>query len=310
MYPLKFKSIYLEKIWGGRGLEEFKLDVPQGEIGESWEISCHEDGKSVVTNGIYEGKTLKEVIEIEKEALIGKKINCYRFPILIKFITATDDLSIQVHPDQKYAEENENDNGKNECWYILKNINHGKIVVGINVKNENEFQNIIKNNEIEKKLNYIEPHEGEVYYIKSGLVHAIGKGITLLEIQQNSNLTYRIYDYDRGRKLHVDKALDVVNLNIKCNSEKYSFHKMKGYNIYKFKEINDFIIEKYEIEKLFMSKSDEDRFEVYICIEGKGIITYSNGTETIKMGDSIMIPAQLGEYAIVGNIQLIKVKAL
>lgn len=305
MYPLKFVPIYFEKIWGGRGIEALKSDVPEGRIGESWELSCHKNGTNIIKNGKYKDRYLVDLINEKKELIIGKKYRDKKFPILIKFITASEDLSIQVHPDNNYAKLYENDNGKSEVWYIVKSKN-GKIVCGLNNIDGKNIKEIM-NRDIMSHLNYLDVKKDELYYIKAGLVHAIGKGITLLEIQESSDLTYRVYDYGRNRELHIEKACDVINSKLECKRRKFKLRCNDNYVCYEFGNFNSFKINKYEIKKSLMGKSNKDGFSVYICIKGKGVITYINGTETIKLGETILIPSSLGEYCIIGNLELIEV---
>lgn len=307
MYPLKFKPIYFEKIWGGRGLEKFKKHLPKGNIGESWELSCHKNGLSIVENGIYKGKTLKEVIEIEGEDLLGKNICMENFPILIKFISAEDNLSIQVHPNNEYAKAVEKENGKSELWYILKAEEESNIILGNKPCNKEEFKNGILGGDLEKYLNVIKVKEGEAYYVNAGLLHAIGKGIVLVEIQQSSDITYRVYDYNRGREIHINKALDVINLDIvgECLKENKEF--FQGYNKINYGDMEYFSTEKYEIKDILEEESCKESFYVYICIEGKGIVAYNNNEESLECGEVVLIPATLGKYYISGDLTILKI---
>lgn len=311
MYPLKFKSIYFEKIWGGAGLKDFKSDFPKGgvNIGESWELSCHKNALSVITNGYYKGKTLKEVIEKDGEKIIGKFYN-KPFPVLIKFISSNDQLSIQVHPDDDYAKEHEDDNGKTEMWYIIKSTKNGEIILGSKEQDKEEFEKKILDGKIEENLNYINPKSGDLYYVEAGLIHGIGKEIVLLEIQQSSDITYRVYDFNRGRELHVKKALDVVNLNLrsnKLNEEKEKFH---GYEKIKYQSNNKFKVEKYKIEDFYSDESLSDNFQVLVCIEGEGNIIFKDGIETLLLGETVMIPSNLGKYFIKGSLTILKIEVV
>ncbi|GAA0115130.1 type I phosphomannose isomerase catalytic subunit [Clostridium senegalense] len=307
MYPLKFFPIYFNKIWGGRDIESIKKDAPEGNIGESWELSCHPNGESIISNGKYKGIKLKELIKENKKNIIGKDISEDKFPILIKFITANDNLSIQVHPDDVYAENFENDNGKSEAWYILKVKNDGKIITGLNNVEKHDIKEKIVNGKLENHLNYTQPKENELYYIEAGLIHGIGKGITLLEIQESSDLTYRVYDYNRGRELHINKATKVINEKLKCEKIIPKKKIIKNNICYEFGDFKSFSIKRYDINKNLLKASNKDGFNVYICVSGKGVITYMEGTETINLGELVMIPSSLGEYCIIGNLGLIEV---
>lgn len=307
MYPLKFKPIYFEKIWGGRGLEKFKKDIPRGSIGESWELSCHKNGLSIIENGIYKGKTLKDVIKIEREKLLGRNIDLENFPILIKFISAEDNLSIQVHPDNEYARAVENENGKSELWYILKAEEDSNIILGNKSCSKEEFKSGIISGDLERYLNVIKVKEGEAYYVNAGLLHAIGNGIVLVEIQKSSDVTYRVYDYNRGREIHINKALDVIKLDLIGERLKESKENFKGYNKINYGHMEYFSVEKYEINNILEEESCEESFYVYICIEGKGVVAYNNNEEWLNCGEVVLIPATLGKYYISGNLTILKI---
>lgn len=307
MYPLKFNNIYHTKVWGGRDFETFRENLPKGKIGESWDIACHSHGTSVVVNGQFKGVRLERLIEIMGEELIGTKISKDYFPLLIKIINAREKLSVQVHPDDKYATINEGEMGKTEIWYVMEAFEGANLVLGTkNIQTKEEFKRIIEAGNLEKYLNEIEVKKGDVYFIKSGLIHAIGEGVVVAEIQQNSDTTYRVYDYNRGRDLHIEKALDVIDLDLgimKCIGDKVE---RVGYNKTLLCLCKDFALELYDIEEYCIEKSDKERFYAFTCVEGKGEIIFKHGIESIKKGDSILIPACLGEYIFKGEMKVLK----
>lgn len=232
MYPIKFENLYYEKIWGGRDLELFRDDIPEGNIGESWDVACHKNGMSIVKNGEFKGLRLDELIEKEKENLLGTKIDRNWFPLLIKLINAKDKLSVQVHPNDEYAKRVEGDMGKTEVWYVVEAFEGANLVVGTKGKcTKEEFKAAIEEGKLDSYLNRIPVKKGDVYLVQSGLVHAIGEGVIIAEIQQNSDTTYRVYDYNRGREIHVQKALDVIDLNL--NGEKNEGVEIKKMDIQK-----------------------------------------------------------------------------
>jgi len=210
-YPLKMIPVFKDYIWGGTKLKESynkKSDMPV--IAESWEVSTHPDGLSRIANGEFAGKTLKEVLGFD-------------LPILIKFIDATDNLSLQVHPDDDYARAKEGDRGKNEMWYIAEAEPGAELILGFKEKlSEDELRELINSGNILSKVSHIPVKAGDCYCIPAGMIHAIGKGIVIVEVQQSSNVTYRVYDYDRRdddgnpRQLHIDKAIDVLDTNLKA----------------------------------------------------------------------------------------------
>ena len=219
-YPIKFKPVYKDYIWGGRYFEKFDRELPKGILAESWELSSHKNGVSIVSNGDLEGKTLSEIIKADAKNILGTKfpINCDKMPLLIKFIDANDSLSVQVHPDDNYAAVYEGGLGKNEIWYIMDARPGAKLVEGLKAGVTKEiFAKAIKENRIKECLLEVEVKQGDVVNIPAGLVHAIGAGLVIAEIQQTSDITYRVFDYNRvnskgvGRLLHLKKALDVIN---------------------------------------------------------------------------------------------------
>lgn len=307
MYPLKFENLYYDKIWGGRDLESFRDNLPDGNIGESWDIACHHHGISVVSNGTFKGMKLDELITLAGDKLLGTKITKDWFPLLIKLINAKDNLSVQVHPDDEYAKEIENEMGKTEVWYVVEALEGANIVIGFKKKcTKNQLKDLIENGALEEYMNRIPVKKGDVYFVKSGLIHAIGEGVIIAEIQQNSDTTYRVYDYNRGRDLHIEKALDVINLDLIGKKASPLIIKNEGYTRSYLCLCRDFSLELYEVETFFTENSDKERFFAFTCVEGSGEIIYKTGKETINKGDSILIPAYLGEYTFKGSMKLLK----
>lgn len=308
MYPIKFENLYYKKIWGGRDLEDFRNNLPEGNIGESWDVACHENGMSIALNGEFKGKTLEEIIEKQKEKVVGNKLKGMKFPLLVKLINSREKLSVQVHPDDEYAKRIENSLGKTEAWYVVDAKEGAALIVGTKDCDKETFKKAVENGETEKYLNRIPVKKGDYFLINSGLVHAICEGIIIAEIQQNSDITYRIYDYDRGRELHIDKALDVINFDLKAEEQSNtSVEKHEGYDKCVLCNGEYFTIEKYIIENKVKSKSNEDEFFILTCTEGRGIIKTEDGEKTdILKGDSILIPAYLGKYEVKGNLTVLK----
>lgn len=318
-YPLKFKPVYKDYIWGGRGLEKIGKKLPEGIVAESWEVSCHPDGLSVVDNGRFEGVPLRELIRQYPYEILGSALEAKhfeKFPLLIKFIDANDNLSVQVHPDDDYAFKNENgEYGKNEMWYIIDAVPGAKLIYDVKPGiTKDMFEQAVKNKTIGECLKYVEVKAGDVINIPAGLVHAIGKGILLAEVQQNSNTTYRVYDFDRvdkegrPRPLHIDKALDVIDFNSTGRKEKYTG--------LKYLESNDavkhmlaatkyFCVEKHEINGTICEEADGTRFLIYSFIDGEGFIEGTFGKENISKGESVLIPACMGKFNISGRMMCI-----
>lgn len=306
------KPVYKDYIWGGTRLkQEFNKNTPYEKTAESWEVSTNKNGKSIIINGEWKDKDLDELFNNQetKESIFGKRcLQMEKFPLLIKFIDADDNLSVQVHPNDEFAKRYENDSGKTEMWYILDCKENAKLICGLNenAKKEN-IKEILKNGEIKKYLKYVDVQKGDSIYIPSGTVHAILSGILICEIQQNSDLTYRIYDWDRvgkdgkPRELHIDKAVDVIDFNSKA--EKIESN---GQNVQEIMKTKYFNVDKIKIEYIYTDNSNIDTFYAISITEGNGKIYYADKEINIKKGDNFIVPAKLGEYKIEGNIELLK----
>jgi mannose-6-phosphate isomerase len=306
VYPLKFIPIYFEKIWGGRGLVSLKNFLPKGNIGEVWEVSCHKNGTSVISNGEYAGLTLKDLIDLDKHKVLGSDFEEGELPLLLKFISANEKLSVQVHPGDDYARKEENEKGKTEAWYVIEATEGANLIIGTENCTSNEFVKGIGEGRLDKYLKKVSVKKGDVFFIESGLIHAIGPGVVLLEIQQSSDVTYRVYDYNRGRELHVKKALDVINLGLTSKSIEGVRTLNEKYEKIEYIYCKYFALEEYNI---FESMEDDTRgkeFFIFSCIEGKGKIVYSKGEESIMKGESILIPSSLGGVSILGRLKVIK----
>ena len=307
MYPIRFENLYYEKIWGGRDFETFRNNMPDGEIGETWDIACHPNGTGVVANGNFKGIKFDDLINKFGHALVGNKVTLEKFPLLIKLINSKEKLSVQVHPGDEYAAKYEGDYGKTEAWYVMDAKPDASLIVGTKDCTKEEFEEAIKNNKVEECLNKIKVKKGDCFLINSGLVHAICEGVIIAEIQQNSDVTYRVYDYGRPREIHVEKALDVINFDLQCeNLSEKEENQYDGYSHSLLCKNEYFGIEKISISKEYSDVSDKDKFDMYTCVEGEGVIEGNDFSEIIKMGDSFLIPATLGEYKIKGNIKVLK----
>jgi mannose-6-phosphate isomerase len=306
MYPIKFENLYYERIWGGKHLEKFRNNVPEGKIGESWDIACHKNGTGKVENGKLKGKAFDEIIGLYGNKLLGEKIDEKEFPLLIKLITAADKLSVQVHPNDEYANRVEKDSGKTEAWYVVDAEEGASLIVGTKDCNKELFRKAIQEGDLDKYLNKIPVKKGDFFYVQSGLVHAICEGVLIAEIQQSSDTTYRVYDYNRGREIHVEKALEVIDFSLKGENSKGLTIQRDGYDKTYLCLGEYFTIQKYKINSSVKEKSDEERFYLFTCVDGNGVIRYSGGEEKILMGDSIFIPATLGDYELVGDFTLLK----
>ncbi|NMA79995.1 MAG: class I mannose-6-phosphate isomerase [Clostridiales bacterium] len=302
MYPIKLNPHFTDYIWGGRKLiEDFGKKSDLDRVAESWELSCHKDGESTIANGDYAGRTLLEYIEEMGRGVLGT--NCEKFddfPILIKLIDAKDNLSVQVHPDDQYGRRVEGDNGKTEMWYVVDCDEGATLLYGFKSEiSKEEFSRRIEENTLLEVVNSVKVKKGDVFFIEAGMLHAIGKGIVIAEIQQNSNTTYRIYDYGRigadgnPRQLHVDKALDVTEL---APPIRRSFTDDGKYGEL-LVECEYFTVRKLTTNT--MLNADSASFHAILLLSGNAHIKYGDGeTIAIKKGETVFIPAGLGEYEI------------
>lgn len=318
-YPLKFKPLFKDYIWGGRNLEMLDKKLPDHNVAESWELSCHPDGESIIANGSFKDIRLSEFIKKFGVEAIGNTLPSSatdKFPLLIKFIDANDRLSVQVHPKDEYAKVHENGElGKNEMWYIISAKEGAKLVYDVVPGTTREaFSEAVNDGSINECLNYVPVKAGDFLNIPAGLVHAIGAGIVLAEVQQNSNTTYRVYDYDRvdkngsKRPLHVEKALDVINFEgagAGKKSEGLGFSEA-GFDLTIRIANSYFAIEEINLHGKMQERADGSKFFIYIFTEGSGRIDYSEGSVDVSFGETVLIPASMGEYTVEGNLKLIK----
>lgn len=304
-YPIKFEPILKERIWGGEKLTTvFKKDSNKPNIGESWEISDVKGDVSIVANGALKGRSLKELIAQYKEEFVG--LENFRkfgkdFPILIKFIDAKTPLSIQVHPNNELAKERHNSFGKNEMWYIMDVEKDAEIIVGFKEKvDEKSYEKALNEGNILDILNAEKINTGDTYYIPTGRVHAIGAGTVLAEIQQTSDVTYRIYDYERKdkkgnqRELHTEMALAAIDYEVHDSYKtKYAVSKNESATLVHSPYFKTDIIELTKtIQKDY---SGLDSFIIYMCVEGEFTITLDNEETVVEKGETVLLPATTKE---------------
>lgn len=297
MKPLLFKPVYVERIWGGRDLEKYRDDMPEGVIGERWDVSAHTAGMSVVSEGEYAGKTLLELVETLGEELVGSKCAGKEFPLLIKLINSCDSLSVQVHPGDEYARRVENQFGKTECWYVMDAKEGAALVIGTKTTDKDAFKAAALEGTLAQYLNTIPVKKGDFFYIPSGLIHAIGPGVIIAEIQQSSDITYRVYDYNRGREMHLDKAMEVTDFTLTPETAISETLLCQG---------EYFTVEKHTITDSFKDTSNEEKFFLFTCVEGEGTLICDGFEAKINLGESFLIPATTGEYEIKGNLIVLK----
>ena len=308
-----------EIIWGGRRLiEEYGFVTDGDNAAEAWLLSCHKDGPSYIENGPYKGKTLFDALEAEGMGVLGTH-NAGRsdFPILIKLIDAKDKLSVQVHPGDEYARRVENENGKTEAWLILAAEEGAELVYGVSREvTREEFKKSIEEKTLSSLLNRVKVKPGDVVFIPSGMLHAIGAGILLAEVQQSSNTTYRVYDYDRPgkdgkpRELHVKKAADVVELKVPAADFSPSGAPLKREGGVKTQLTfcSYFAMYRVETDGAYADTADDTSFVSLLVLEGEGSVTNGNVTLPVKKGSSVFLPADSGVYTLNGKMTLLETR--
>ena len=303
MAVLKLKPSYKDYLWGGDRLKNKYNKQYDGDVlAESWELSCHMDGESLIEGGEFSGKSLREYIDWEGKRVLGK--NCMQFqdfPVLIKFIDAKQDLSIQVHPSDQYALEKEGQFGKTEMWYIVECEEGACLYYGFSRKiSREELRQRIQDETILEVLNRIPVQKGDVFFIEAGTVHAIGKGIVIAEIQQNSNVTYRVYDYGRvgadGKKrdLHIEKALEVANRDPKVRSKSFEPHLGRC----RYFSVDKLVLDGKMLQKI-EGVIDGESFLHLLILDGEGCVCSENRVD-FKRGDSLLLTASTGTFEIQG----------
>ncbi len=320
LYPLKFQPILKEKIWGGNKLRTY-LNKPDSEenIGESWEISTVENNISIVLNGELKGQKLDTLIQEYKEEILGEKVYQQfgnQFPLLIKFIDAKKDLSVQLHPNDELAKKRHNSFGKTEMWYVVQADKDAQLIVGFKEDTTKEvYKTYLKKGKITELLNFENISQGDCYFIKAGTIHAIGGGSLIAEIQQTSDITYRVYDWDRKddegnqRELHTELALDALDYSAD-RSFKLEYERNEN-------EINNVISSTYFTTGFIETKGFFERnyrgldsFKVLMCIKGKGKLSTDNTSLNIAFGETILIPSKIENIKIESDddvLQLLEV---
>lgn len=314
MYPLLLKPQLTDYIWGGTRLKtDFGYESDKDIAAEAWVLSCHKDGPSTVVNGEFAGKTLPQVLEIWGDRALGVNGNKFPyFPLLIKLIDAKQKLSVQVHPNDEYALKNEGEYGKTEMWYVVDCEEGAQLIYGFNRDiDKQEFERRIKDNTLTDVCNFVPVHKGDVFFISAGTLHAIGEGILIAEVQQNSNTTYRVSDYGRlgadgkPRPLHVEKAVDVTVTRKPTipYGQVGEIQKFDGGSIRKLAECDLFKSKAISLDGEFDINS-ADSFVSVICLEGSAVLSYCGGTIEVKKGGSVFIPADF-DVKISGKAELI-----
>lgn len=321
LYPLKFTHIYKDKIWGGTKFRSIlgRNDVKTDTCGESWEISAVQDNISVVSNGFLKGNSLQEIIEVYMDEIVGQKVYekfGIEFPLLIKFLDTKDVLSVQVHPDDKTAKERHKAYGKTEMWYVMDADSDAQLILGFENKcSKRQFVEAVKNQSVETLLHKELARKGDVFFLPAGRVHALGTGLLVAEIQQTSDVTYRIFDWNRvdaqgkSRELHVDLAVDVIDYDAQVDG-KISYAAKNN-------ATTDLVSCDYFTTNLIQFDCPVvkdyyaiDSFVIYMCLDGSATINFGGDyEEQITKGETVLIPAALHELTLTpkGKTQILEV---
>ncbi len=314
-YPVTFEPIFKERIWGGTKLKDYLSKSFEGDcIGESWELSTVTNDVSVVSNGEFAGLDLNELIKkYPLEVLGSKSIEKFglEFPLLFKFLDAKEDLSIQVHPNDELAKKRHNSFGKTEMWYVMQADENAKLVVGFkNKTNKKDYLKHLETKSLVAILNETPVKKGDTFFLETGTVHAIGAGVLIAEIQQTSDITYRLYDWDRldangiGRELHNDLAVDAINYEETNTKVQYKNESNERVNLVTCPFFTTNLI---EVSEKYDWKKKKDSFTVLMCTEGRFVLVTSNSKSEFKKGDTVLIPAIIEEFQIIGETSLLEI---
>jgi mannose-6-phosphate isomerase len=310
LYPLKFQPIIKDKIWGGQKLHQI-LGKPTNskQAGESWEISDVDDNSSIVSFGDLEGLSLKTLLEVYQSELVGDHNYAQfgnKFPLLIKFIDAKTDLSVQLHPDDRLAKTRHNSFGKTEMWYVIQADSKANLIVGFNRPiTKKVYLQHLQEKRLASILNFEQVSEGDTYFIDAGRIHAIGAGVLLAEIQQTSDITYRVHDWDRKdekgqeRELHNDLALEAIDFEMPDNFRvNYQTQKNTPTELVSCPYFSTHII---TLDGCINKHNTHDSFVIYICIAGTVILEHEGINTTLGLGETVLIPACINLYSLSGT---------
>lgn len=316
LYPLKFAPVFKDKIWGGTKLKEIYNIESSEKLGESWVLSGYEGDESIVTNGFLSENTLSELTEIYMGDLVGDKI--YQkyglsFPLLFKLIDAADDLSIQVHPNDEVAAKRHNSFGKTEMWYVVDAEPSSKLTIGFKRDETSEdYVKAVEAGTVEKLLQTYEVKKGDVFFIPAGLVHAIGKGIVVAEIQESSDITYRIFDYNRKddngneRELHTELAVDVIDFSSAFKSKvEYTPKQNDSENLVDCEFFTTNLL--HFNKKIIRNYVGLDSFVAYLCVEGNYSVDWKGDKINVATGEVLFIPATIDEVTLIPSSEQVSV---
>ena len=307
--PLFLNSVLQEKIWGGDHLKEFGYDLPSDKVGEYWAISAHPHGLSTIANGEFKGQKLDQLYASHRELFGDSKKEV--FPLLTKILDANDWLSVQVHPDDEYGQKHEGELGKTECWYIISAEPGAEIIYGHNAKSREELAEMIKSGDWDHLLRKVKVKTGDFFHVPSGTMHAIGAGIVILETQQSSDTTYRVYDFDRKddqgnlRELHIQQSIDVLNIpGDKVPENQVKTEKFADAEIKTLVKSDFFDVYKWQIhgDHEFTKVAD---YTLVSVLDGEGKLTVDGNEYPLKKGAHFILPSNVENWTLSGHLEII-----
>lgn len=315
LYPLQFAPILKERIWGGEKLKTIlNKPISSNITGESWEISTVEGDVSMVANGDLAGKSLNDLIASNPDEVLGTAVHKKfgkQFPLLFKYLDAREDLSIQVHPNDELAKKRHNSFGKTEMWYVLQADQGSKLIVGFKEdSNASDYLENLKNKTLLSILDYVDVQLGDVFFLETGTVHAIGAGLVIAEIQQTSDITYRLYDFDRvdaagnERELHVDLALDAINYN---KIDTYKSYEKKPNQSNSVVDCPYFTTNFIPLDGTVEVNKSGESFTVYMCVASEFELEYQETKFKYKKGDTVLIPAAIKSFILTGKASILEI---
>ena len=314
-YPLIFEPILKDRIWGGTKLHSLlNKTLPTTTTGESWEISSVPGDSSIIKNGIFQGTTLNDLVAKYPQEILGKAV--YKkfgnqFPLLFKFLDAQEDLSIQLHPNDELAKKRHNSFGKTEMWYVMQADENSRIIVGFKENSSaDEYLRHLEDKTLPTILKEISVKQGDAFFLKTGTIHAIGAGIVIAEIQQTSDITYRVYDWDRvdsngkSRELHVELALEAINYNEVESQKQYGTIQNESNLIV---ECPYFITNFIPLDGNVTFHKDSESFTVLMCTDGQFELTSEGSKSVFKKGETILLPAAITQYELLGKASILEI---
>jgi mannose-6-phosphate isomerase len=301
MYPLRLQPTYIHKPWGGRGLEEFKPNLPSGDVGEAWDISAHPEGDTVVLNGPFAGQPLSQGAQAAGRDLVGTRVSPEHFPLMVRFVSSRENLSIQLHPTDSYASKVGMPSGKDEAWYVLAAEAGAHVNAGLKRCTTQEFREAATNGSLSELVVEHPVAAGDFIYIPAGTVHAICAGLTVIELCENSNTTYRLFDYGRPRGLDLEAGFEVVNVDAVAAPHRGLTWSGDGYSRTYLCLTAKLAASRIDVDTVFAGSTDGGSFLAFTSLGGRLELQTQSGVEVLNRGESILLPADTGHYRLTGS---------